>query len=139
MNWKISMLLVIALCTFPAISRSAGVVEEDGHKWQEYHKNNRAVVFYYEKDSVVFGADGVIKVWRKREFPIRSQQRSIIALEEIDCYKQQYRSVQLKVVNWDDTAETFDRVGDWSTIFSESPEEYFLDNVCTELKKKKKK
>jgi hypothetical protein len=111
--------------------------EELDHKWLEYNKDGRGLTYFYDKENITYPSSGMIKVWRKREFPVRAGQKAIISWDEIDCFKQKFRSVQMQVVQWDDTMETFNRVQDWMTIWGESPEEWFLDNTCKEVRKKK--
>ena len=111
--------------------------EQAERKWQEYTKDIRGLTYYYDKDDITFPSTGILKVWRKREFPVRAGQKSIISLDEIDCFKQKYRSVHIEVTRWDDTVETHDKVQDWMTIWGDTPEEWFLDNTCKEVRKKK--
>ncbi|HEY3275340.1 MAG TPA: surface-adhesin E family protein [Syntrophorhabdaceae bacterium] len=129
------IVIFLALTTFGHGADEPSQVE---HKWEPYSKDRQGVNFYYDKDAIVYGTDGVLKVWRKRDFPIRARYREIINLDEIDCFRQKYRALEIKVVGWDDSVESFKRVAEWSTIYGDSPEEYFLDTACKEFKKKKK-
>jgi hypothetical protein len=137
MNWR-TILFVILTVWFAALFGSLAMGEEEvNHKWLEYIKDGRGVTYFYDKENITYPSSGIIKVWRKREFPVRSGQKAIVTLDEIDCFNQKYHSLQIQVVRWDDTVETFNRVQDWITIWGETPEEWFLDNSCKEVRKKK--
>ncbi len=137
MNLRIVMLVVATLCIAVMPGPAAMGAEEVEHKWLEYTKDTRGVTYFYDKENITFPSKGVMKVWRKREFPVRSGQKAIIALDEIDCFQQKYHSIQIQVVRWDDTVETHNRAQDWMTIWGDTPEEWFLDNTCKEARKKK--
>jgi hypothetical protein len=139
MNRITAILFAFLLLAAGAIGYAAEKSEDSTRKWEQYSKDRQGLTLFYEKDTIEYGTNGMIKVWRKREFPVRSQHKAIVTLDEIDCYKQKYRSHKLEVTGWDDSSEMFNRVAEWSTIYGDSPEEYFLDNACKELRKKSKK
>ena len=136
MNWTGKALFLTAVGILCAIGCAAYAAEGD-RKWEEYAKDRQGATFYYDRESIAYPSPGVIKVWRKRGFPVRSSLKEIVSLDEIDCFKQKYRSVQLQVVQWDDTSETFNKIAEWSTIYGGSPEEYLLDTACKETRRKK--
>jgi hypothetical protein len=137
MNWRTIIFVILTVWIATVFGTLAMGEEEVNHKWLEYTKDGRGLVYYYDKENITFPSSGMIKVWRKREFPVRAGQKAVISLDEIDCFKQKYRSVQMQVVKWDDTVQTHSNVQDWMTIWGESPEEWFLDNTCKETRKKK--
>ncbi|MDR2018826.1 MAG: hypothetical protein LBQ00_08195 [Syntrophobacterales bacterium] len=137
MNRRITIFFIVTLCVVPILGLVAVGAEEVDHKWQEYMKDGRGLTYYYDKESITFPSGGIIKLWRKREFPVRAAQKTIMSLDEIDCYKQKYRSVQMQVAQWNEEVETFSRVQDWMTIWGDTPEEWFLDNTCKEVRTKK--
>jgi hypothetical protein len=136
MKWTVRIVCILAMGALCAIACAAYAAEGD-HKWEQYSKDKQGLTFYYDKTSITYPSAGVIKVWRKRSFPVRASQKELISLDEIDCLKQKYRSVQMQVVQWDDTAETFNKVAEWSVIYGDSPEEILLDTACMEVRKKK--
>jgi hypothetical protein len=144
MKWKVGMFLAAVFLAVSTFGYGVEAEKQDAqdkqadHKWEAYSKDRNGLTFLYEKETIDFGADGTIKVWRKREFPVRSRHKEIIALDQIDCIKQKHRSLELQVVGWNDSVESFKRVAEWSTIYGDSPEEFFLDHACKELKKQKK-
>ena len=136
MKCTVRIVFILAVGALCAIAFGAYAAEGD-RKWEEYSKDKQGLIFSYDKASITYPSTGVIKLWRKRSFPVRASQKEIISLDEIDCYKQKYRSVQLQLVQWDDTVETFNKAAEWSVIYGDSPEEFFLDTACKEVRKKK--
>ena len=137
MKWTVRIVCILAVVALCAIAFGAYAAEGEERKWEEYSKDKQGLTFSYDKASITYPSPGVIKLWRKRSFPVRASQKEILSLDEIDCYKQKYRSVQLQLVQWDDTVDTFNKVAEWCVIYGDSPEEYFLDTACKEVRKKK--
>jgi len=137
MSWKTTVVVIVSLLITVMFGAQVAGAEETAHKWQEYTKDLYGLTYYYDKDNITFPSAGVLKVWRKRDFPVRAGQKSIISLDEIDCFRQKYRSVHIEVIRWDDTIEAHDKIQDWMTIWGETSEEWFLDNTCKEVRKKK--
>ena len=142
MNRRLTISIFLSMALFvltgiPSLCRGADELGEPGDKWEKYVADKWGVIYYYDKDSVVMPTMGILKLWRKRDFRVGSAQKEIISYDEIDCVKQKYRSLQLRVVGQDDKVETTNRVLEWATIYGDHPEEWFLDNTCRELMRKK--
>jgi hypothetical protein len=107
--------------------------QETQRKWTSYAKDYHEVEYFYDKDAVTRVSKYVIQVWRKRVFPAKSPQKEIVALDEINCRLQKYRSLELYVTAWDGSTKISKRPGVWATIWAKSAEEYHLDTDCKEL------
>jgi hypothetical protein len=156
----LSIILLVGGCTY--ISKSLGSKEqnesnraraEDAKKtttmvreeltakadepknWTEYARLKNGVVCFLDKGAIVFPEKDKVKVWRKRAFPPRSGEKEIVTYDEIDCRKQSYRSLLIRVTHENDTVETFVKNSPWTKIFEESPEEYMLGAPCIEAGK----
>jgi hypothetical protein len=121
--------LVFCLLLFGCIFLSAHA-EETERKWTSYAEDEKGVKYFFDKEAMSGPTAEVIKVWKRRVFPRKSAQQEIITLDEINCRKQQYRTVELHVKNWDNSTEEFKKPSRWITIYRGYPEEYFLEEFC---------
>jgi hypothetical protein len=99
-------------------------------KWTEIMKTANDVDHFYDKDSIVRQEKNIIQVWRRQVYPRRLPQQERISLDEIDCKREKYRSVEVHVKYWDNTTEEFKKVSPWATIWRGYPEEFFLEKHC---------
>ncbi len=115
----------------PAVAEPSSV-EWKERQWENYAEDRGGVLFYFERESVTYPSKDIIHVWRKRVFPGRSSsQKEIVSLDEINCKTEKYRSLELQGVNWDDTTTViYKRPTPWNTIYTDTADEYFLDNFC---------
>ena len=103
---------------------------EDGRKWTKYNTDEDDVKHFYDENAVVRSSGNIIQIWRKREFPSGAAQRRIVTLEEIDCGKAEYRTVELRVTYSDGTTGRSDKPTRWAKIFENSHEAYFMREHC---------
>ncbi len=107
-------------------------------KWEHYGADTNGVDYYFQKESIAFPSENLVRVWRKRTFRQRSELKEIISFDEIDCKTEKYRSSQTQGVRQDgSTTEMFVKPSPWITIYQGSADEYFLDTSCKEAKKGK--
>jgi hypothetical protein len=112
--------------------------DEFQRKWSHFFETNNRVRHYYDEGAITRTGKNFLTLWRKREFPSRMMQKEIITFEEINCKDQKFRTLKTQVVYRDDKPEAFEKTSPWATIFADSPEEWYLDNVCEEKKDKDK-
>ena len=112
----------------PKLSSGA---EEAGRKWISYMRDDDGTEYFYDRDALAESSAGVIRIWRKREFASGAAQREIVTLDEIDCRKTRYRTLELRVTYWDGRTGTSDKATRWVEIYQDSTEEYLMDEHCT--------
>jgi hypothetical protein len=110
----------------PKVSSSS---DNSGRKWTSYARDD-GTEYFYDKDAIAQPSKGLLHIWRKREFPSRAAQKEIVTLDEIDCAKAEYRTLQLRVTYWDGRTQVSDKATRWAKIFENSAEEYLLDEHC---------
>lgn len=105
-------------------------------KWESYGNDGRGVEYFYQKESISFPTKSMVRVWRKRTFRQSAELKEIIALDEIDCKNEKYRSVQSQGVRQDgSTTEMYVTPSPWYTIYDESADDFFLNTSCKEINK----
>ena len=127
---KLTVLLLahLILCMSALYSSAA---EESERKWTSYmRERDHSVEYFYDKDSLIKTPQRILQVWRKRVFAPGSAQKEIVTFDQIDCREAEYRSLQLSVTYWDGTVKTFNKEGPWAHVYSNSPEEYLLEEHC---------
>jgi hypothetical protein len=122
------LLAQVVVCMSTVYSSAA---EEPERKWISYMRNeDTSLEYFYDKDALVKTSKNVLQVWRKRVFAPGSAQKEIVTFDQIDCREAEYRSLQLSVTYWDGTAKTFDKVSPWAHVYTNSAEEYLMDQHC---------
>ena len=111
----------------PVLSSSAG---EDGRKWTSYTTDDGDTKYFYDKDAIMRSSNNIIQMWRKREFPPGAAQERIVTLDEIDCRKTQYRTLELRVTYSDGTTGRSNEATRWVKIHANSSEEYLMRENC---------
>jgi hypothetical protein len=111
----------------PKLSSSA---EGAGRKWIGYMRDDDGTEYFYDRDALIQSSTGFIQMWRKREFPSGAAQKEIVTLDEIDCRKGRYRTLELRVTYWDSRKGTSDKATGWTEIYQDSTEEYLMDEHC---------
>jgi hypothetical protein len=114
------------------LSIVGATAQEADRTWTKYATDNKEVEYSFDRDAVARPDKDILHVWRKRAFPQRSPMKEIVALDEFNCRLQQYRALELHVTGWDGNTRISNKVGPWTPIWADSPEEYFLDKVCKE-------
>ena len=108
-----------------------GATAQEAHRaWTKYATDNREVEYYFDKDAVLRPDTDILHIWRKRVFPQRSPLKEIVALDEFNCRLQRYRALELHVTGQDGNTQVSRKVGPWTPIWADSPDEYFLDETC---------
>ncbi len=130
---KLTILFLVHLIL--CMSFGYASAQEPERKWTNYRKDTMDVEYYYDQEAVLRPSKNVIQVWRKRVFPTREHQKEIVTFDEINCRLQQYRTLELRVIRWDDTIQTSSKPTPWQKIWAGSSEEYLLDEVCMEKPK----
>jgi hypothetical protein len=118
-----------------ALREELAAKADEPRNWTQYAKLKGGVVCFLDKDTITYPAKDMVQLWRKRVFPPRSGEKEIIAYDEMDCRKQKYRSLLLRVTHENDTVETFVKASPWAAVYEGSPEEYLLDTSCIEAAK----
>jgi hypothetical protein len=116
------------VCTSALYSRAA---EEPERKWTSYMRDRTTgVEYFYDKDALLKTSQNTLQVWRKRVFPTGSPQKEIVTFDQIHCREARYRSLRLTVTNWDGTTKTYDKTSSWANVYTNSVEEYLMDQHC---------
>jgi hypothetical protein len=114
----------------PETSRPKQPVKDaEGRTWTLYFRNDDGVEWFID-EGVVKPSSTAIRLWRKRVFPRWAFQKELVTLDEINCREARYRTRELRVTSWDGATQTSDEVTPWSNIFSNSPEEYLMNEYC---------
>ena len=131
---KLCRRLVILLLVYSTVCMSAlysRAAEESERKWTSYMRDrDTGVEYFYDKETLIKPSKEPIQVWRRRVFPTGASQKEIVTLDEIDCRKARYRSLELSVTYWDGTTKAYDKVSPWSNVYANSVEEFLMDEHC---------
>ena len=111
----------------PKLSSSAG---EDGRKWTRYMTDDDDIRYFYDEGTIIQSSNNIIRMWRKREFPPGAAQKEIATLDEIDCRKTRYRTLELRVTYWDGTTGRSDNATRWAKIYNNSGEALLMGEHC---------
>jgi len=111
----------------PKLSSSAG---EDGRRWTKYMTDEDDTKHFYDEGAIIQSSNNIIRMWRKREFPPGAAQKEIVTLDEIDCRKTRYRTLELRVTYWDGTTGRSDNATQWVKIYKNSSEAYLMGEHC---------
>ncbi len=124
----ILFLVHCVVCTSALYSRAA---EEPERKWTSYMRDRElGVEYFYDKEALVKPSKDLFQVWRKRVFPAGAAQKEIVTFDEMDCRGPRYRALELSVTYWDGTTKRYDRVGQWANVYTNSVEEFLMDEHC---------
>jgi hypothetical protein len=104
--------------------------DETGREWTSYWKNDKGIESFCDLDSLMQPHKGFIQMWRKRVFPSGSAQKEIATRDEINCREAQWRTLELRVTYWDGTTRATDQAVSWGSVYTNSPEEYLMDQHC---------
>jgi hypothetical protein len=99
-------------------------------KWEKYGSDRYDVQYYYDKGSLSFPKANILQVLRQRVFPPGASYTKIITLDQMDCNKQKYRTLETKVTNKDSSTQEFKKASEWAYIYFGMPEDYFLREHC---------
>ena len=125
------VLLLLVHCIVCASALYSGAADEPERKWTSYMRDRETrVEYFYDKEALVKPSKELIQVWRRRVFPTGASQKEIVTLDEIDCRKARYRSLELSVTYWDGTTKAYDKVSPWSNVYANSVEEFLMDEHC---------
>ncbi len=110
----------------------AAAREVTERKWETYASDKQGIDYYLDRETIAFPSRTLVRVWRRRVFPLTSPQREIISLDEIDCGSREarYRSLEVTAVYQDGKTRTFKVTSPWNRIWSDSPDEVLFLDVC---------
>ena len=111
----------------PELSSSTG---DGGRKWSRYMTDDNDTKYFYDEDAIIYSSKNIIQMWRKREFPPGAAQKEIVTLDEIDCGKAEYRTLELRVTRRDGITERSDKATRWAKIYENSSEAYIMGQRC---------
>jgi len=103
---------------------------EDGRKWKRYMTDDQDVRHFIDEEAITRISKDVIQMWRKREFPPGATQRRIVTLDELNCPRQEFRTVELQVTYSDGRIGRSKEPGRWAKIYENTNEEYLMDEYC---------
>ncbi len=128
-RFTVLFLVQLILCT-GAFYANAG--EEPERKWTSYmRERDRSIEYFFDKEAMVKSPQNTLNVWRKRVFAEGAAQKELITFDLLACdFREEYRTMQLTVVYRDGTSKTFDRPTPWIHIYTNSPEQYLVDEYC---------
>ncbi len=127
------LFLVHLIVCMSALYSSAG--EEPVRKWTSYMRGRDGVEYFYDKGAVIETPQGYLQVWRKRVFPPGAAQKEIVTFDQLSCgFQQEYRTLQLSVTYWDGRTQVYDKFSPWAHIYSNSPEEYLVNEHCSKYR-----
>lgn len=110
-------------------SRALPVAGDSGRKWNKYMTDEEDVRYFCDEGAIA-KSKGMVQIWTKREFPSGASQRAIVTLEEIDCSKARYRTLELHVTYSDGTTGRSNEATRWAKIHENSNEEFLLHENC---------
>jgi len=126
----LGLLLLFFVVLGSTVGAGAETKEVEPPKWEKYDSDQYDVRYLYDKGSISFPTPNILRVRRQRIFPPGALYKEIVTLDEIDCSKQKYRTLEIKVVNRDDTVEEYRKTSEWAYIYVGMPEDYFLREHC---------
>ncbi len=132
---SVRMLLSLAVCIAVFVLVATVCAAAGSDKWENYWEDRSGVKHFYDKEHVEYPSKGMVKVYRKRIFPERSQQKEIVSLDEVNCRTLKYRSLEMTVVRFDGKSETTSVVSPWTLIWGNTPDEWISDKLCPEANK----
>jgi len=129
------LLLAHLILCMSALSSIAA--EESGRTWTMYMRGRDGVEYFYDKGAVIETPQGYLQVWRKRVFPAGAAQKEIVTFDQLSCsFQQEYRTLRLSVTHWDGTIKEYDKWTPWAHIYTNSPEQYLVDEHCGKSNKR---
>ena len=111
---------------------SGAGADESERNWLMYMRGRDGTEYFYDKGAVIETPEGYLQVWRKRVFRPGAAQKEIVTFDQLSCGGQEeYRSLQLSVTYWDGKTEVFSRISPWAHIYTNSPEQFLVDEHCS--------
>ncbi len=133
---KASVLLVCLHLVICAGASCAIAAEDAERNWTLYMRSGSGTEYYYDKGAVIETPERTLQVWRKRVFKPDAAQKEIVTFDQLTCdFREQYRSLQMTVTYWDGRSQTYSKISPWAHIFTNSPEQYLVDEHCGKANK----
>ena len=121
-------LVHLILCMSALYSSAA---EESERKWTSYLRGRDGTEYFYDKSAMIETPERTLQVWRKRVFPSGAAQKEIVTFDQLTCdFREEYRTIQLSVTYWDGTTKVYDKFTPWAHIYTNSPEQFLVDEHC---------
>jgi hypothetical protein len=105
------------------------IKDATGRTWTLYFRNDDGVEWFMDEGTLKPAGNG-IELWRRMVFPRWAFQKEIVALDELNCSEERYRTHELRVIFWDGASQTSRKVTPWANVFSSSPEFYLMKVYC---------
>jgi len=51
--------------------------QQAGRKWSSYMRDENGTEYFYDKDAIIQPSKGLLRMWRKREFPAGAAQKEL--------------------------------------------------------------
>jgi hypothetical protein len=125
-----AILMFLFFCSVLAMTKPCSAAEETDRKWSSYAKDRNGVEYFYEKDTIERPTDNLLKMWRRRSFPLKAAQQEIVSLDEFDCVKQRFRTVEVRVKYKDNKWESFKKLSQWAVVYADTADAYFIETYC---------
>jgi len=109
----------------------AGAAEDSERNWTMYMRGRDGTEYYYDKQAVLETPQRYLQVWRKRVFKKGAAQKEIITFDQLACdFREEFRTLQMTVTYWDGTSKVYSNFTQWAHIYTNSPEQYLVDEHC---------
>jgi hypothetical protein len=128
--WLLFLLMSLPGPTLECYGQNRGSDGDSAIKWEKYDSDPNGIEYFYDKGSITYPTPKIVQVRRRRVFPDGASYRSITTLDQIDCDKQKYRSIEIKVTDRKGATEEFAKASQWANIHFGMPEGYFLREHC---------
>ena len=131
---KLSKRLAVLFLLHLVVCMSAlgsAAAEESERKWTSYMRGRDGTEYFYDKSAIIETPQRTLQVWRKRVFRAGAAQKEIVTFDQLTCdFREEYRTLQLAVTYWDGTTKVYDKPTPWAHIYTNSPEQYLVDEHC---------
>lgn len=133
---KLSRRFVVLLLAHLILGVSAlysAAAEESERNWILYMRGRDGTEYFYDKGAVIETPQRTLQVWRKRVFRPGAAQKEIVTFDQLACdVREEYRTLQLSVTYWDGTTKVYDKWSEWAHIYTNSPEQYLVNQHCSQ-------
>ena len=131
--WKGFAVLLLAHLVLCVSAPYSAAVEESERKWTMYMRARDGTEYFYDKEAIIETPERTLQVWRKRVFPDGAAQKEILTFDQLTCdFREEYRTLRMSVTNWDGTTKVYDKWTPWAHIYTNSPEQYLVDQHCSQ-------
>ncbi len=101
-------------------------------RWEVYGMNGDGMSLLIDKGSITRMPNGVLQFWRRRTFPERAYQKEIVSLEEVDCRRHKYRTLEVEGIYWDGRHQGSKTATSWTNFYDDTTEDRLFLDTCKE-------